>query len=56
MARILYTVREAAHLLGLGETKTRELVLSGQIKSVMIGRLRRIPYDDLMEFVESLKA
>ena len=56
MERLLYRVDEAAGLIGIGRTKTYELVASGQLRSVLIGRARRIPADALAEFVESLAA
>jgi len=37
-----YTTAEVATMLGYGLTKTRYLVLSGQIRSVKDGRSRRI--------------
>ncbi|RKT84854.1 DNA binding domain-containing protein, excisionase family [Saccharopolyspora antimicrobica] len=41
--RVLLTVEEAAQQLGIGRTKAYELVKSGEIESVQIGRLRRVP-------------
>jgi excisionase family DNA binding protein len=37
-----YTVEQVALMLGYGLTKTKHLVLSGQIRSVKDGRNRRI--------------
>ena len=37
-----YTIQEVAVMLGYGLTKTKHLVLSGQIRSVKDGRNRRI--------------
>jgi len=37
-----YTTAEVATMLGYGLTKTKHLVLSGQIRSVKDGRSRRI--------------
>jgi excisionase family DNA binding protein len=37
-----YTVEQVAVMLGYGLTKTKYLVLSGQIRSVKDGRNRRI--------------
>jgi excisionase family DNA binding protein len=39
----LVTVDEAAHLLGLGRTSIYELMASGDLPFVKIGRARRIP-------------
>jgi excisionase family DNA binding protein len=54
--RIVLTVEEAADRLGLGRTMVYALVRSGDIESIAIGRLRRIPVDALDEFVERLRA
>ncbi len=54
--RIVLTVEEAAERLGIGRTMVYALVRSGDIESIAIGRLRRIPVDALEEFVERLRA
>jgi len=54
--RIVLTVEEAAERLGVGRTLMYALVRSGDIESIAIGRLRRIPLDALDEFVSRLRA
>ncbi len=54
--RIVLTVEEAAERLGVGRTLLYALVRSGDIESIAIGRLRRIPLDALDEFVSRLRA
>ncbi|WP_226352837.1 excisionase family DNA-binding protein [Pseudonocardia sp. ICBG601] len=54
-ARIVLTVEEAAELLGIGRTLMYALVAAGEVESVRIGRLRRIPRDALVVYVESLR-
>lgn len=54
--RKLLTVEEAAELLNIGKTKTYALVKSGELKSVLIGRLRRIHIDAINEYAASLAA
>jgi excisionase family DNA binding protein len=54
--RIVLTVEEAAERLGVGRTLLYALVRSGDIESIAIGRLRRIPLDALDEFVGQLRA
>jgi excisionase family DNA binding protein len=49
--KILYTTEEAAASLGIGVTKTKELIRSSELRSIKIGRHRRIPVAALMEFV-----
>ncbi|MFI9834589.1 helix-turn-helix domain-containing protein [Streptomyces sp. NPDC051913] len=45
------TVEEAARRLGIGRTKMYEYVSSGEICSVKIGSLRRIPAEAVGEFL-----
>lgn len=47
----LLTVTEAAAILKLGRTLVYELVLRGDLKSIKIGRARRIPVTALDEFI-----
>lgn len=52
--RVLLTVEEAAEQLGIGRTKTYELVKAGEIDSIQIGRLRRIPVSAINEYAARL--
>lgn len=52
---LLLKVEEAAERLGIGRTLMYSLVMSGEIESVPIGRLRRIPTECLDEFVRRLR-
>lgn len=54
--RILLRVEEAAHRLGIERTLMYALIQSGDVESVRLGRLRRIPVDCLDEFVANLRA
>jgi excisionase family DNA binding protein len=54
-AVLLLTVEEAAQRLSIGRTTMYSLVSTGAIKSVTIGRLRRIPSECLDEYVSSLR-
>lgn len=51
MERELITVAEAALRLGLGRSFTYKLVMEGQIRSIKLGRARRVPVTALEEFV-----
>ena len=53
--RLLLTVEEAAHQLGIGRTLMYALVKDGAIESVHIGRLRRIPADALPRYLKQLR-
>jgi len=55
-ARLLLTVEEAAKRLGVGRTLMYTLVKDGEVESVQIGRLRRIPADALFRYLEQLRA
>ena len=50
----LYTVREAAAVLSIGRSHLYELLADGRIRSVKVGRSRRIPHSALGEFLNSL--
>ena len=54
--RLLYRVERAAELCDMGRSKFWDLVMSGQIRSVKIGRSRRIPADALDAFIKHLDA
>jgi excisionase family DNA binding protein len=52
--RVLLTVAEAAQRLHIGKTKTYALVKTGEIESVLIGRLRRIHIDAIDSYTARL--
>lgn len=52
--RVLFTVEEAAQQLGIGRTTAYALVRSGELKSVQIGRLRRIPKEAIDDYAAHL--
>lgn len=52
--RVLLTVEEAAERLGIGRTLTYKLIRTGEIESVQIGRLRRIPASAIHQYALSL--
>ncbi|WP_216843662.1 excisionase family DNA-binding protein [Phytoactinopolyspora alkaliphila] len=51
---LLLTIEEAAHVLHIGRTKMCELLATGQVESVQIGRLRRVPFECLQAYVTGL--
>jgi excisionase family DNA binding protein len=53
--RIVLTIEEAAECLGIGRTLMYALVTAGEVESVRIGRLRRIPTDALDRYVSQLR-
>ena len=48
---VALTVEEAARRLGVGRTTMYALVASGEVPSVTIGRLRRVPAEALKEYI-----
>ncbi|MEW2614533.1 helix-turn-helix domain-containing protein [Streptomyces sp. NPDC047880] len=48
---VALTVTEAARRIGIGRTKLYEYISSGEIRSVKIGSLRRIPAEAVGEFL-----
>ncbi|MEV4134405.1 helix-turn-helix domain-containing protein [Dactylosporangium sp. NPDC049742] len=52
---LVLTVEQAAQRLGIGRTLAYALVSSGEIESVTIGRLRRIPAECLTEYINRLR-
>jgi excisionase family DNA binding protein len=52
---LVLTVDEAAERLGVGRTVMYALVSSGAVESVRIGRLRRVPADALVAFLDALR-
>jgi excisionase family DNA binding protein len=52
--RVLLTVEEAAEQLGIGRTLTYKLINSGEIESIRIGRLRRVPTTAIQDYARRL--
>ena len=50
--RVMLSVADAARCLSVGRSTMYELIRSGEIESVHIGRLHRVPADCLHEFVD----
>lgn len=56
VAPLLYRPEEAADMLGCGRAYVYLLIQRGEIRSVKVGRLRRIPAAALDEFITGLSA
>ncbi|WP_157630622.1 helix-turn-helix domain-containing protein [Kribbella catacumbae] len=52
---LLLTVEEAARLLGIGRTTAFALVKSGELESIPLGRLRRIPAECITDYINRLR-
>jgi len=53
--KLLVTVNEAARRLSIGRSHLYEYLLSGSLRSILIGRSRRIASRDLNAFIERLR-
>ena len=51
----LLTVEQCANLLGLSRASLYPRLASGEIKSIKLGKLRRIAVEDLEAFVQRLR-
>jgi excisionase family DNA binding protein len=56
MSQLLYDPTEAAQVLRMGRATIYLKIASGEIESVKIGKLRRIPAAALDAYVERLRA
>lgn len=54
--RVLLTPEQVAAALNIGRTNTYALIKAGELRSLLIGRLRRIPLDEVEAYVSRLKA
>lgn len=52
--RLLLTPEEAAACIGIGRTRIFELIRTGHIDSVRIGRSRRVSREALVEYISRL--
>ena len=52
---LLLRIDEAARRLGIARTLMYKLVRRGEVESVHVGRLHRIPVASLEEYVEDLR-
>ncbi len=56
MEKLLLRPAEAAEVLGLGRSKTYELLASGALPSVRIGRSLRVPVEALRAWIKEQEA
>lgn len=54
MERLLLTAEEVADALNVGRTRVYELLAAGEITSVKIGHLRRVPVEAVREYAARL--
>lgn len=53
MEKLLLRVNETAQLIGLGRSKTYDLIARGELPSIRIGKCVRVPADKLREWVNT---
>lgn len=51
MERQLLTAEDVAEVLQIGRTRVYELIYAGQLQSIKIGRLRRVPVSAVDDFI-----
>ena len=56
MDKILLTIPEVAQVTGLGRSLIYTKVMAGELRSVRIGRARRVPVAAITEFIEGLES
>jgi excisionase family DNA binding protein len=54
METVLLKIPQVMERLAVGQTKVYELISSGHLRSVRVGRGRRIPSDELERFIAEL--
>lgn len=52
--RVMYRVEEAAELLSLSRDRVYQLIRSNQLRSVQVGKSRRVPARALDDYVSRL--
>lgn len=55
MEKLLLKPAEVGAVLGIGRTKVFELIASGELESVLIGKCRRVPRVAVESFAERLR-
>lgn len=54
MARLLYSIPDAAETIGIGRSMLYEFIADGLIHPVKIGRRTLIPHEELERFVREI--
>lgn len=55
-SRLVYSIDEAAELLGIGRTFMFHLVATGEIESFKLGKRRKIPREEIDRYIKRLRA
>jgi excisionase family DNA binding protein len=54
METVLLKIPDVMERLSVGQTKVYELMSTGELRSVKVGRARRVPSDELERFMAEL--
>ena len=54
--RILYRPVEAAEAIGVSKSRMYELIASGEVPAIVVGKVKRVPVDKLREWAEQQPA
>lgn len=54
--RLLYSIADTQEQLQIGRSMLYELIAKGEVQTVKIGRRTLISHDELVRYVDSLKA
>jgi len=52
---LVLTPNQSAEAIGVSRSKIYELLRSGELRSIKIGRSRRVPIEDLNQFIADLR-
>ncbi|MEM9656646.1 MAG: helix-turn-helix domain-containing protein [Actinomycetota bacterium] len=50
--RLAFSVDESAEILGIGSSLAKELIRTGELRSIKVGRRRLVAWADLETFVD----
>lgn len=56
MTRLMYEIPDAAEQISVSARTLERLIRDGKVGSVKIGRRRLVPHDELVSYVDKLKA
>lgn len=51
---VMFTVPQVCRILQMSRSKVYEMLASGEVPSVLIGRSRRVPYDRFRDYLATL--
>ena len=55
MEKLLFSPEQVAELLSISRTRVYELMAAGDLFSVKLGKVRRVPKASLLEYIDKLR-